>query len=80
MKLPEWLKTQIKKKFWERLSWISFVSIIALLGDEYIKEGYILNLSDVTNPLAHEFWIVIFSIVCLVSTYISEKREAKNED
>ena len=76
MKLPsrEWLIAQIKKKFWKRLSWLSFISIVALLGDEAIKEGYILNLTDVTNPLAHEFWIMILAVMCFVSTYVSERR------
>jgi len=76
MKLPskEWLVAQIKKNFWKRVSWLSFISIIALLGDEYIKEGYWFNPADVTNPFAHEFWFVILAIVCLVSTYISKTR------
>jgi len=81
MKLPskEWLIAQVKKNFWKRVSWLSFISIIAILGDEYFKEGYILNLADVTNPLAHEFWIMILAVVCLVSTYISEKGGGKDE-
>jgi len=76
MKLPskEWLIAQVKKKFWKRLSWLSFISIVALLGDEAIKEGYILNPADITNPLAHEFWIVILSVVCLTSACISKVR------
>jgi len=71
MKLPskQYIITNIKKKFWKRVSWLSFISIIALLGDEYIKEGYVLNPSDITNPLAHEFWIIVLAIVCIISTY-----------
>jgi len=82
MKLPskEQLASQIKKKFWNRLVWFSFISIIALLGDEAIKEGYVLNPADLTNPFAHEFWIAVLAIVGVVSAYISEKREAKNEN
>ena len=81
MKLPsrEWLIAQVKKNFWKRVSWLSFISIVALLGDEAIKEGYILNLSDITDPFAHEFWIMILAVVCLVSTYISEKGGGKDE-
>ena len=69
MKLPskEWLIAQVKKNFWKRVSWLSFISIIAILGDEYFKEGYILNPADVTNPLAHEFWIVVFLLISIVS-------------
>jgi len=82
MKLPskEWLVAQIKKNFWKRVSWLSFISIIAILGDEYIKEGYWFNPADVTSPLAHEFWFVILAIVCLVSTYISEKKEVGGDE
>ena len=75
----QYIITNIKKKFWKRLSWLSFISIVALLGDEVIKEGYILNLTDVTNPLTHEFWIVVLSIVCLISTYISKTRGGDDE-
>jgi len=82
MMLPskEWLICQAKKNFWKRVSWLSFISIIAILGDEYIKEGYMLNPSDITNPLAHEFWFVILAIVCLVSTYISERKEVGGDE
>jgi len=70
----EWLIAQVRKKFWKRLSWLSFISIVALLGDEVIKEGYILNLIDVTNPFTHEFWIIVLSIVCLASACVSKVR------
>ena len=40
---------------------------MGLLIDEKAKEGYILNLADVTNPLAHEFWIVVFLLISIVS-------------
>jgi len=75
----EWMIAQVKKKFWKRLSWLSFIFIVALLGDEVIKEGYILNLTDVTNPFAHEFWIVILSIVCLISVCVSKVRRDGDE-
>jgi len=76
MKLPskQWLTAQIKKNFWKRVSWLSFISIIAILGDEYIKEGYWFNPADVTSPFAHEFWTIVFIIISIVSTYISEKK------
>jgi len=79
MRSKEWLIAQIKKKFWKRLSWLSFISIIALLGDEYIKEGYLFNPADVTNPLAHEFWIIVFIIISVTSTYISKTRGGDDE-
>ena len=74
----EWLLEQIKKKFWDRLAWLSFISIIALLGDEVIKEGYILNPADLTNPFAHELWIVILAVMSIVSAYISKRGGGKD--
>jgi len=76
MKLPskEWLITQVKKKFWKRVSWLSFISLIAVIGDEYIKEGYPFNPADVTNPFSHEFLFVILALISIISTYISNKK------
>jgi len=80
MRSKEWLIAQIKKNFWKRVSWLSFISIVALLGDEYIKEGYLFNPADVTNPLAHEFWIIVFIIISVTSTYISKKKEVGGDE
>ena len=82
MSLPsrEWIVEQIKKNLLKRLSWLSVWAIVGLLIDEYLKEGYILNPADLTNPFAHEFWIAVLAVVGVVSAYISEKREAKNEN
>ena len=70
MKLPdrEWLIAQVKKNFWKRVSRLSVWAIVGLLIDEYTKEGYVLNSADLTNPFAHEFWIAVLAVVCLVST------------
>ena len=82
MSLPsrEWIVEQIKKNLWKRVTCLSVWAIVGLLIDEYAKEGYILNPADLTNPFAHEFWIAVLAIVGVVSAYISEKREAKNEN
>ena len=76
----EWIVEQIKKNLPKRLVWLSVWAIVGLLIDEYTKEGYILNPADLTNPFAHEFWIAVLAVVGIVSAYISEKREAKNEN
>ena len=82
MSLPsrEWIVEQIKKNLWKRVTCLSVWAIVGLLIDEYAKEGYILNPADLTNPFAHEFWIAVLAVVGVVSAYISEKREAKNEN
>jgi len=80
VKLPDkqWLIAQIKKNFWKRVSRLSVWAIVGLLIDEYAKEGYILNLADLTNPFAHEFWIVILAVMSIVSAYISKRRGDKS--
>ena len=82
MKLPsrEWLVAQVKKNFWKRVTRLSVWAIVGLLIDEYAKEGYILNPADLTNPFAHEFWIVIFAVMSIVSAYISKRRGDKSAD
>ena len=79
--LPDrkWIIEQIKKNLSKRLSWLSVWAIVGLLIDEYLKEGYVLNPADLTNPFAHEFWIAVLTVVCFISTYVSEEREAENE-
>ena len=75
----QYIITNIKKKFWKRLSWLSLISIIAILGDEYIKEGYLFNPTEATNPYCHEFWIMVFIIISITSTYISKTRGGDDE-
>ena len=72
MKLPskEWLIAQIKKNFWKRVSWLSFISIVALLGDEYIKEGYFFDINDIPVLGTHENLIIISLLVALVATIL----------
>ena len=81
MRFPSkgWIIEQMKKNLSKRLTWLSVWAIVGLLIDEYLKEGYILNPADLTNPFAHEFWIAVLAVVGVVSAYVSEKREAKNE-
>lgn len=82
MKLPsrEWIIEQITKNFWKRLSWLSFIAVIYLLGDEYWKEGYFFNPADAGNPLSHEFWVLVLWVLAGVSFYIDERRGVKNGD
>ena len=79
MRLPskEWIVKQIKKNLPKRVSWLSIWAIVGLLIDEYLKEEYILNPADLTNPFSHEFWILVFSVIAVISTYISEEKELR---
>jgi len=79
-KFFSWLYAQIKKNFIQRLSWWSFIAIIALLGDEYFKEGYVFHIKEIANPYCHEFWIVLFAIVSIISALMSKRRREGNEN
>lgn len=68
----------LKRKPWKRgIFWI-ILFIIGLLGDEYIKEGYLFDPEDVTVYGTHEFLIVLLSVLgvllCL-SRRFSKRRE-----
>lgn len=82
MKLPsrKWIIEQITKNFWKRLSWLSFIAVIYLLGDEYWKEGYLFNPTDLGNPYSHEFWMLILCVLSGVSLYIDKRRGVNSED
>lgn len=69
MKLPsrKWIIEQITKNFWKRLSWLSFIVVIYLLGDEYLKEGYLFNPTDLVNPYSHETLAILLTIVAILS-------------
>lgn len=36
--------------------------MIFLLGDEFVKEGYFILLSDFSKPFTHEFFLLIVGI------------------
>ena len=42
------------------LFWVA-VFILALLGDEYIKEGYLFNVDDMCTYGTHEFLITLLA-------------------
>jgi len=46
------------------------LSILGLLIDEYLKEGYIFDVSDVLKPLTHENIIVILLGILLIYTFL----------
>jgi len=72
MKLPskEYIIANIKKKFWARLGLLSFVLAVWLVLDEKIKQGYFFHIKEVANPLCHEFWVVVFLLISVISFVI----------
>ena len=63
----EYIIANIKKNFWARLSLLSFVLAIWLMLDEKIKQGYFFHIKEVANPFCHEFWVVVFLLISIIS-------------
>jgi len=80
MGLKEYIVSNIKKKFWARLSLLSFILAVWTVLDEYVKEGYFFHISEVTNPLCHEFWTAVLLLISAVSYAIHMLRGRRNED
>jgi len=76
MKLPsrEYIIANIKKNFWARLSLLSFVLAMWLMLDEKIKQGYFFHIKEVTNLFCHEFWVVVFLLIAVISFVIHKLR------
>jgi len=80
MKFPRQPKTQVKKKFWKRVSVISLGLAILTLIDEWIKEGYVFNPKDLLCVGSHEFLFLVFSVIAVVSMYIHEERGCEDAE
>lgn len=75
MSLPsrEYIIKNIKHKFYIRASILSFILAVWLLIDEKVKEGYFFNPVEVKNPAFHEFWVVVFLLISIISYAIHKK-------
>ncbi len=62
----DWLKN-LKKKFWLRSSVFSLFLIVAILVDEYIKEGYFFRVNEITLIFSHEFFITILAVYSVIA-------------
>lgn len=67
-------KSELLKKQPKRLNIWTAIIIMLILIDEWVKEGYILNPSDFTNPLSHEFLLIITLLISLVLNKLIEKK------
>lgn len=69
----------LKKKFRVRFTLASVIMIVWLLADEFVKEGYFFDVSDVTMPGTHEFLIVTVIALNLVlhGLWFSKKKKKK---
>jgi len=70
----EYIIENIKKKFWARLSLLSFILAVWLMLDECVKEGYFFRISEITDPAYHEFWVVVLLLVSAISYAIHKLR------
>ena len=80
MRRTRQLKAQIKKKLWKRVSVFSLGLAVLVLIDEWIKEGYVFNPKDLLCVGSHEFLFLVFSVIAVVSMYISEEGECKDAE
>ena len=55
-------KSELLKKQPKRLNIWTAIIIMLILIDEWVKEGYILNPSEFTKPLSHEFLLISFCL------------------
>jgi len=51
--------------------WI-FGTIVLLLIDEYVKEGYVFDIHDIVKPLTHENIIVILIAILIAITKLKK--------
>lgn len=68
MKLPKVRHVdpkEIKKKFWRRVSVFSIGMAVLVLIDEWIKEGYVFDPSDITCIGSHETLFIVFVALSL---------------
>lgn len=72
MSLKKYIIANVKKKFWLRLLVFSLFLAVWLVIDEWIKEGYAFHPIEVINPLCHEFWVIVFVIIGILSAYKSK--------
>jgi len=74
-KIKKLIPTSIRKNFKTRLNWACIIGVVWLLGDEYLKEGYLFNPADVTRPLTHESLIAMIVILMLLNSSQNKIKE-----
>ena len=68
------LLVELKKNIRKRIHLWFIFAIVFLLLDEYLKEGYLFKLEDITKLFTHEFLITvsIFSyLIYLIILFLS---------
>jgi len=68
-------KSELLKKQPKRLNIWTAIIIMLILIDEWVKEGYILNPSEFTKPLSHEFLLIITLLISFCLNQIFRKKE-----
>jgi len=79
--LKERAKQELRKKPEKRgLLWASALTL-ALVFDEFVKEGYLFNPKEVAQPLTHEFlialiWATYSTLLAVLKLARRRKRKA----
>jgi hypothetical protein len=70
-----WCLRELRKRIDRRIHWWYAWTILLILVDEYIKEGYVFNPDDFLKPLTHENLILLTTVAyTVVSTVIVVRR------
>lgn len=73
------LSKNLKKKFWLCSSIFSLFLIVAILTDEYVKEGYFFRINEFTLIFSHEFFVTILAVYS-VFAYIMHRTKQRRGD
>jgi len=58
------------KNFRKRLHFWYLWLVVLILGDEYLKEGYLLNPNDFFKPFTHENLLLITTLIYIIINVI----------
>ena len=75
---PKYWKQNIKPKFWIRTSVLSFVLVLWLFIDEYIKTGYYFDPNDIYTLGTHESLIMVLLVYGILSLGIHRIKGGKH--
>lgn len=66
----EWYKNYMNdpsKKLSKRIHWWYIITVVLILGDEYIKEGYFIKPKDFLIPFTHENLLLIATVLYIIA-------------
>lgn len=68
--------SELREKFWKRVSVFSLGLAVLVLIDEWIKEGYVFNPDDISCIGSHETIFILFVFISLFA-HVKHMRNKK---